>query len=70
MPPPPASSGFKFRKTKNTGIADSLTTNWIDSAATEIVSTINSTWERVVVEDEVDITNATNRFGRVIVIQD
>ena len=48
---------------------DTLTTNWVDSVATEIVSPINSVWERVIVEDEVDIAGSTNRFGRVIVIQ-
>ena len=47
---------------------DNLQSNWIDSAAAEIVSPINGTWERVTVEDDVD--TATNRFGRVIVIQE
>jgi len=49
---------------------DNLQSNWIDSAATETVSPMNATWERVMVEDDVDTANATNRFGRVIIIQE
>jgi hypothetical protein len=47
---------------------DNLISNGVDSAATETVSPIN-TLERVVVEDAVDIADATNRLGRVMVIQ-
>ncbi len=49
---------------------DSLLAPWEDSARPEIIVPINSTWERVSVEDAVGIADATNRFGRVIVIQD
>jgi len=49
---------------------DNLQSNWIDSAATELVTPVNGTWERVIVEDVEDIAITSNRFGRVIVIQD
>lgn len=50
--------------------SDNLASNWVDSVAAESVSPVNDEWERVVVEDETDTADATNRFGRVIVIQD
>ena len=50
--------------------SDNLMSNWVSSSSIETVSSINGTWERVTVEDDVNIANATNRFGRVIVIQD
>jgi len=49
---------------------DNLQSNWTEAVTLEKVESINNTWERVTVEDEVDTANATNRFGRVIVIQD
>jgi len=49
---------------------NNLMSNWVTSAATESISPVNGDWERVTIEDEVDIAIATNRFGRVIVIQD
>ena len=49
---------------------DNLQSNWVDSATTENVSPINSTWERVTITDSVPIANATNRFGRVTVTQE
>ncbi|VGO12595.1 hypothetical protein PDESU_01148 [Pontiella desulfatans] len=44
---------------------DHLLSNWTDSAAAETVTPLNGTWERIVVEDEIDTADATNRFGRV-----
>ena len=49
--------------------SDNLTSNWMNSTATEFVSEINGTWERVTVEDELNTATSTNRFGRVTVIQ-
>jgi sialate O-acetylesterase len=46
---------------------DNLLSNWVDSDAAESIAPINSTWEYVVVEDEIDTVDATNRFGRVMV---
>ncbi len=48
---------------------DSLLSNWVNSSASESISPLNDEWERVMVEDETDMADATNRFGRVIVIQ-
>jgi hypothetical protein len=48
---------------------DSLLSNWVNSSASESISPLNDEWERVMVDDETDMADATNRFGRVIVIQ-
>ena len=48
---------------------DLLTSNWVASV-TESVSNINATWERVIVMDDVNPTNAATRFGRVTITQE
>jgi len=45
-----------------------LTQPWEDATTTEIVSPINDTWERVTVEDSVDVSSADSRFGQVEVV--
>jgi len=40
---------------------------WTDSVTVETVNPINSTWERVIVEDHADMSTTTKRFGRLLV---
>ena len=46
---------------------DSLTTNWTDAVSSETITPIDAEFERVSVADDVTVTTASNRFGRVIV---
>jgi N-sulfoglucosamine sulfohydrolase len=49
--------------------SDNLMSNWVDATMPETIAPISDEWERVTVEDDVITSEATNRFGRVIVIQ-
>jgi len=40
---------------------------WTDSITVETITPINSTWERVIIEDDVDLSTTTKRFGRLLV---
>ena len=47
-----------------------LYSGWVDAVNAGSASPVNDLWERVTVEDHVNVADATNRFGRVTVIQE
>jgi hypothetical protein len=48
---------------------DNLMTTWTDVASAEQILPIDDDWERVTVANDATVANASNRFGRVIVIR-
>jgi hypothetical protein len=67
---------FEYVRRKNVSdisygvqFSDNLFSNWTDSTMPETITSINDDWERVTVEDSVLVPDATNRFGRAIIIE-
>jgi len=67
---------FEYVRRKNVSdiaygvqFSDNLFSNWVDATMPETITSIDDDWERVAVEDAETVAGNTNRFGRVIIIQ-